>query len=282
MKPDEFIENDFPSSARTALIYLLVDLQKKSFLVDSSNIILELNRIGRFTKGDFEQTKDESFIDKISNRIHKLSWVQVYRFCERIYSKLLKDVGSDFDDWYISLAEVQNYFSDELNLILEEDNFAFYFSDGIFRRRGKAQTQKAFERVGAVLINPKFERVKNHYNKARKFFDKQPKPDLENCVKEALCALEASIEILTDKKASKEFVKVIGQLKGNGPKQIPPPIGEAMIKLHGYRGSGQGVSHSSIHGNRVELIDAELVLSLVASYITYLISLFPLEEEIPF
>ena len=56
-----------------------------------------------------------------------------------------------------------------------------------------------------------------------------------------------------------------------------------MIKLHGYRGSGRGVAHAALEGNRVSEIDAELVLSLTAAYITYLVDLFPdSEDEIPF
>ena len=277
-----FQNNDFSKTARTALIYIVKDLINKCYLVDLSEVILELNRTGRFTEEYLDQIKKEDYIDQLTILIYKLQGNQVYRFCERLYSKLLTGIGNDDSEWYVSIEEVQKYFSDEINLILKEENFDLYFSEGHFKRIGRAQTQKAFERVGAVLINPNLESVKNHYNKARRFFDKQPKPDPENCVKEALCALEASIEILTDKKASKEFEKVIKQLEGNGQKQIPPPIGEGMIKLHSYRGSGQGVSHASTHGNRVELIDAELVLSLVASYITYLVDLFPFEEDIPF
>jgi hypothetical protein len=280
--PGKAIDNDFPSTARTAFCYLLADLYDKGFLVDSNVIIRELNRIGRITKGDLDQTKNKDFLNQISARIHKLIWNQVYFFCERVYSKLLKDVGNEFDEWYKSLSEVRNYFTDEVNLIMEEENLVFHFSDGQFHRRGRAQTQKVLERVGTVLANPKLEKVKNHYNKARKFFDVRPAPDLENCVKEALCALEACIEILTAKNASKEFEKTIRQLQGNRPDQIPSPIGEGMIKIHSYRGSGQGVAHASLQGNRVALIDAELVLSLVASYITYLVDLFPSTEDIPF
>ncbi|HEY9756337.1 MAG TPA: hypothetical protein V6C97_14315 [Oculatellaceae cyanobacterium] len=165
---------------------------------------------------------------------------------------------------------------------MEEENLAFHFSDGQFHRRGRLQTQKAFERVGAVLAAHRLEKVKSHYNNARKFFDTRPTPDFENCVKEALCALEACIEILTAKNASKDFEKAIRQLQGNNPNQIPSPIGEGMIKLHSYRGSGQGVAHASLQGNRVAVVDAELVLSLVAAYITYLVDLFPVAEDVPF
>ncbi|MEN6408111.1 MAG: hypothetical protein ABFD44_00195, partial [Anaerolineaceae bacterium] len=249
---------------------------------NSDVVLRELNRIGRFTSEDIEEKNIGQFQDKVFFRIKKLRWDQVYSFCERLYSKLLKDVGYDYETYYQSIAEVQAYFTDEINLIMEEENLAFHFVDGQFHRRGRAQTQKAFERVGSVLVDPKLNEVRNHYNKAKKFFDARPTPDSENCVKEALCALEACIEILTLKNASKDFEKTIKQLQGNDLSQIPYPIGESMIKLHGYRGSGQGVAHASLQGNKVELVDAELVLSLVAAYITYLVDLFPPIENIPF
>jgi hypothetical protein len=280
--PGKIIDSDFPYTARTALCYLLADLQGRSYLVNSDVVMRELNRIGRITKEDLEQTEAKGFLNQISTRINKLIWYQVYFFCERVYSKLLSDVGYEGNEDYTSLTEVRIYLTDEINLIMEEENLAFHFSDGQFHRRGKAQTQKAFERVGTVLAAPRLEKVKNHYNKARRFFDARPIPDLENCVKEALCALEACIEIVASKNASKEFEKAIRQLQGNNTNQIPSPIGEGMIKLHSYRGSGQGVAHASLQGNRVALVDAELVLSLVATYITYFVDLFPPTEDIPF
>ena len=96
-------------------------------------------------------------------------------------------------------------------------------------------------------------------------------------------ALEASVEVLTGKSVSKSFDRAIRQLQGNEPGRIPPPIAEGMIKLRAYRGGAQGVAHAALEGSLVSEIEAELVLSLVAAYITYLVDLFPQEEEeIPF
>jgi hypothetical protein len=280
--PKKPIENDFPSSARTALCYLLVDLHDKSYLDPTEIVIRELNRIGRFTKTDLPEPESKSLINQFSIRIHKLEWYKVCFFCERLYSKYLRGVGDDFDEYHITLAEARQYYSEELNLILEEDYLSYIFADGQFQRKGRAQTQKAIERANSVLTDPKLEKVKNYYNKAIKFFNTFPNPDPENCVKEALCALESCVEILTQKNASKEFDRVLRQLQGNNQNQIPSPICESMIKVHGYRGSGKGVSHASLQGNRVDMTDAELILSLVASYITYLVDIFHASEEIPF
>ena len=168
--------------------------------------------------------------------------------------------------------------------MLAEENIGYHFVDGQLQRRGRPQTQKSVQRLGAVLANSRLARVRAHFNKARKFFDERPEPDAENCVKEAVCALEASAEIFTGKPASRDFDRVIRQLQGNKLGEIPPPIAEGMIKLRAYRGGAQGVAHAALQGSTVSEIEAELVLSLVAAYITYLYDLFLQEEEegIPF
>ncbi len=120
--------------------------------------------------------------------------------------------------------------------------------------------------------------MRTHFNKARKFFNERPEPDVENCVKEAVCALEATLEIVTKKNVGGNFAKAIKQIP-----EIPSPIAEGMIKLYAYRGDGQGIAHAASKGSKVSEIEAELVLSLAASYITYLYDLFPEpEDEIPF
>ena len=210
--------------------------------------------------------------------LNDAQWHHIYSFCERVYDHVLAEVGhiEDHDTWVITtpLSEVKDYYTSEINTILAEENIGYQFVNGEFQRRGWAQTQQNIQRVGVVLGGERFRAVRNHFNKARKFFNELPEPDSVNCVKEAILALEACLEVLTGKPASKDCSKVINQLQGNGEKQIPSPIAQGMIKLHSYRGSGKGVAHAALGGNRVSEVDAELVLSLSAAYITYLIDLF--------
>jgi hypothetical protein len=275
------ILNDFPEKSRQALANVLYDLSRRQFIFEGE-IWYELVRISRSKTDDLENLQINIFPHLVFDRLRNLKWYEVMVFCERVNELYLHSVPENFQEAAISLEEVRSIFIREINQILQEDNIAFSFEDGQFKRRGHPQTQKAIERAGAVLSDPNLEKVKTHFNKSLQFFNIRPKPDNENGIKEALCALEACIEILTEKKASSDFDKAISQLEGNGSRQIPPPIGESMKKLFGYRGSGEGVAHAAIKGNRVSPIEAELVLSLVASYITYLVDLFPSEEDIPF
>lgn len=276
----KLVYDDFPTKARTALFYTIHSLDKNGYLTNIADLDLELKRLGRFTASDIERIKGEEYMLRPLALLHHLEWHQVFLFCERIYARYLRQV--EHADGWVWLDDVRKIFSEDVNLILDEDNLAYHFENGVFVRRGRAQTQKATERVGTVLSDPRLNKVRNLFNKARSEFDRRPEPDVENCVKDAVCALEVCLEILTGKHAGKDFPGAIRYSIGNGPRQIPSPIGESMVKMHSYRGSGINVSHGTLNGNKVTDVEAELVLSMVATYITYLVDLMPAEEEIPF
>jgi len=296
MNQSKPIDNDVPKNTRIALTHLIVDLDGKDYLKGSNNysyrrklILGELYRCGRFTGQEFEIGEHPSLLALVVAPMQEMKWWQVYTFFERVYERLLVAAGhyEDDDEWIeeAGISDVQKYYTDELNTILAEENIAYHFVEGQFQKRGRAQTQKSIQRVGMVLATPTLSKVRNHYNKARKFFDERPEPDVENCIKESLCALEACLEILTGKAASKNFTGVVKQIQGNDQGKIPSPIAQGMVKLHAYRGSGEGVAHAALEGTRVTELEAELVLNLVASYVTYLVDLLQHqqpEEEIPF
>ena len=275
------ISSDFPEKGRIALGYVFQQLMEKGLLTDYGDLLLEIKRVGRFTPSDLDRVDDNEFPTYLISLLVRLEWHQTFYYCERIYAKFLKGMEY-YNQAAATLDDAQKTFTDEINLIMEEENLAYHFENGLFYRRGRAQTQKALERVGTVLCDPRLESVRKQFNKAKSFFDKRPEADVENCVKDAVCAMELCLEILSSKPAGKDFSGTIKRLQGNELKQIPTPIGESMIKLHSYRGSGAKVSHGSIDGNKVTILEAELVLSMVATYITYLVDLMPLEDDVPF
>lgn len=282
------VTDDFPDKARVSLAYLLKDLIDRRYVMPWHQVHDELHRVGAITEGYLDQFPDASELTTGLVLLQGMEWHRVYTFCERAYKKLLRTVEGWDDEMdgmvtTVAIGEVRDYYQGELNELLGENNIGYHFVDGEFQRRGRAQTQKSIQRVGMVLSQTRLAPVRDHFNKALKYFNERPAPEKENCVKEAVCALEAAVDILTGKPASKDFTRAVKQLQGNDPGQIPPPIAEGMIKLHAYRGSAQGVGHAALQGSSVSEIEAELVLSLVASYVTYLADLFPEEgQEIPF
>jgi hypothetical protein len=282
--PDRPLDREVPESARIGLIGILGKLESDGYISSWGTLATEALHTGRRLRKDFEKIGDETLCTDL---VMQMGWDRFYIFCERVYRVLQpRQYYDNFEQEFVgmgSLEESQVYFSAELNELLAEENLAYEFVEGIFQRRGRPQTQKSLRRASAVLADPKFSQARNHYNKAVKFFSERPNPDVENCIKEAACALEAFVEILFGKRAAKNFDEAIRSRQGNSEEKIPPTIGESIIKLRAFRGSAKGVAHAAIEGGPVSEVEAELALSLVASYITYLRDKFPpKEEEIPF
>ncbi len=284
------IENDFPKSAKIGLAYIIQDLINCEYIISSdinswAHIYRELQRISKQT---FEPITENRSQDQCFKLIESSEWYKIFMLCERIYNKLLKEkayYNSYHEDWILehSLEHVQRYFENEINNLLKEENIGYQFLNGEFSRLGRIQTQKNINQAAAVLANPKLFKVKNHFNKAYHFFSDRENPDYQNCVKEAMCALEAAAEISSGLKISKDFVKEIKKLEGNQIDKIPPPIIQSMIKLFGYRGTAEGVSHGNTVGLRIGRLEAELILSMIAACISYLVDFFDeIEPDIKF
>jgi hypothetical protein len=281
------IDSDFPETDRRGLLYLLHELVQRAYIPKGwPAIYLELARAGR---EDFNIVSDDVSPKVCSEILLRMPWFGVYVFCERTNKNLLSHTGHwdgyNNDDWVIdlSLEEVSKFFSDEINNLLSEENIGFEFRDGYFYRPGRIQTQKNINRVTAALSEPRLIKVRTHYNKAHGFFRAIEHPDYENCVKEAVCAMEAATEILSGAKVSQDFSREVNKLSGNETGKLPTPVAQAMIKIYAYRGAGSGVSHGNTNGLIVTRLEAELVLSVVAAFVSYLVDFFERKEpDIPF
>lgn len=274
--PTPPLDKDVPESARIGLINILDRLIRYDYLHSWNFAATEALLVGRRLRQDFdEHTQDQDICISI---LKSFSWDKFYIFCENLYEYLQASAEHDRSE-----AEAKGFYTDLINSLLVEENLAYEFSNGLFYRRGRPQTQKGFQKASAVLADERYSPARKHYNNAVKFFNERPEPDVRNCVKEAVCALEAFVEILLGKKAAKNFEEVLRSKKGTGEHEIPPTLVDSIIKLRAFRGDAQGVAHAALEGSSATIIEAELVLSLVASYITYLNDKFALkDDEIPF
>lgn len=248
------------------------------------NIYIEMLRTNRSGFTDVPQGINPADCMKV---LTAMRWDLVYVFCERFYEQLLVEKSyydNYHEEWILqtSIESIRQTYSQEMNNILSEEGIPFVFEEGEFRRTGRPQTQKNIARVNAILIDPSLQLVKTHYLKAHAFFSDKT-PDFENCVKEAICALEAALEISSGQKVSKDFARELPKLASGAKEAIPAPIVQMMIKFQAYRGSGTGVSHGNTEGFRIGGLEAEMVLSVSAALITYVVDHYnSLEPEIPF
>lgn len=283
----KLITDDFLQSARVGLYYIFIDLIEKDLIEKEYNdnqkfkyINFEINRICR----NLNRDDDDS---NISRSFYEMEWFGVYNLVERLYLKLKPN--NDFDGYghidgdLYDIEYVKTYFTNEIKHLMAEENIGYDFDNGMFYRKGHISTIKSIKAVAPILSNEKLVKAKEHYNKALKFFQNIKTPDFENSIKESFCALEASLIALHSPEIAKNFEHSIKNLEGYQKEKSPPPIIESIIKLYGYRNSGNGIAHATQKEIKVSEKEAELILALVADYITYFYSLLNKDEyDVPF
>lgn len=192
------IDADFPDSARSGLLHLLFDLVDKDYVSGWAAIARELQRIGRLAPVGYDSSSMPSRRQAKADAeaaLAGLSWDKAYDFCERLHSHLASEVGyrDDFE-YHVQTprSEVQAYIAAEVQRIFLEEGLAYEFTDGLVRRRGRKHTVDLTTRAQVVLGDSRLSNARKHYEKALQFFRHPSKPDFENAVKEAVCAVEAA------------------------------------------------------------------------------------------
>jgi hypothetical protein len=149
-----------------------------------------------------------------------------------------------------------------LNHLLELKNVNWQMSStGKFER--KVPNLQAIE--GALQIaKPPFEAAQHHLKKAWEQFNKRPEPDNENCVKDAVAAVESAIKVASgiENGKLKEILRSFG---------LHPSLSEGIEKLYGYRGDEDGVAHGGARVPDVTMAESELVLTTCAGIVTYIV-----------
>jgi len=270
----QWIQDDFPDSARIGLIHLLYDLVDRNYVDGWINIDRELRRISREEPVKYDRQKGtsiESACTSAEKLLKEIEWNKIFDFCERLYSNLANEVS----DWNGQLIrdreEAQIYIGDELQRIFLEENLAFSFNeDGQVQRRGRKHTAKQISKAEDALGDPKLNNSREHFRKAKHYFHNPNSPDYENAVKEAVCAVEAASRSLFPDTKGKTLDEVIKKIQGSGDGQLPKPIANSITCLYAYRNAGDGISHGGSNGGKVTQVIAEYTLAVAASQIILL------------
>jgi AbiJ N-terminal domain 4 len=191
------IDGDFPGSGRIGLLHLLHDMIRKKYVEGWVELARELQRIARVEPTNYDSTRvasnHQAQMDS-EEILNQLPWDKVYDFCERLHNHLAQEVRRYHDEGYdtiTSLDEVRAFIASELQRLFLEEGLAFEFRDGAVQRRGRRHSVERVSRAEVVLGDPRLVHARKHYDKALQFFRNPAKPDYENAVKEAVCAVEA-------------------------------------------------------------------------------------------
>lgn len=281
------VDDDFPESARIGLLHLISDGIRRDYIEGWSATALELQRIARVSPQTYSRPDSSAARENAEAILKTLPWDRVYDFCERVHNHLARRVGysTEFGVFVETMerTEVQLFFSDELQRLFQEENLAFEFRDGRVQRRGRRHTVDRVSKAEAVLAAERLEAARKHFAKALRYFRDRIKPDPENAVKEAVCAVEAAAKELFPNAKATTLDQAVKWLAGSEPGKLPKAIGQTFTGLYGFRGSGDGVAHGGSTGGAATNYIAEYAIALAASQIILLADLASAEEdEIPF
>lgn len=283
------IDNDFPDSARTALLHILYDLEERKYVAGWPAIARELQRVGRRRPVSYNSSSvaaEKQAKAEAEEVLVALEWEKAYDFCERLYSHLAQDVGHwiDNDNFEITTpkSDVQKYISDELERLFLEEGSAFEFSEGVVRRRGRKHTVDQSTRAQVVLGDSRLASARKHFEKALQFFRHPTKPDYENCAKEAVCAVEAAGKALFPAAKASTLGDLAKWLSTTKDYAVPKGLIRTIEGLYAYRCGGDGVGHGGATGGAATAEVAEYVLSVSASQIIFFVDVERTPDEVPF
>jgi len=198
----------------------------------------------------------------IPRTLAQCSWGQFYDVLEQIAELINQQWGKE----YLSA------FSEKINAILARDGIPWSLEQGRVTRTLNPQVAKQIEEVQTLLTNPRFEGPDEQFGKAVEYLNKRPEPDEENCVKDAVGAMEAVANIIAGTSGVQLNTLLIREPFSSG---IHPTIRQAINKIYAYRGAAPGAGHGQVGPSVVSLAEAMWVLAISAATILYFVQKFP-------
>ena len=193
--------------------------------------------------------------------LKQCDWYQCYDILEEL-SRLINQQLGEKDS---------QEFSERVNAILAREGIPWKLEQGKVVRRFNPYIAEQINIVQILLADPKFKGPDEQFAKAVEHLNRRPSPDEENCIKDAVGALEAVANILVG-----TSVKQLNDLLKEEPFKsgIHPIIRQAIEKVYAYRGAAPGASHGQVGSATVGMAEATWVLVVSAATILYLVEMF--------
>ena len=197
--------------------------------------------------------------DRASIAIEKLimecNWWQFYDICEVLWL---------FEHYKRLREELSTY----INSLFRDEQLGFEMRDGKVEKVGSGFIDAKVKEARYLLKEPEFKGADELFEKAIKDLNERPKPDVENCIKDAVATVESVGKVIRNDKN----VRIDNIIKDAIQKGvIPRLLGDPIIKLYAYRGNEPAVAHGGIEPSKVTVDEAEFVLAMSAAIIIYLV-----------
>ena len=276
----ELIYEEASQKLRIGLWNLIQDYVRTNKLPDYDVLYLKLTFFFRLRRGENINHFDviEHFV------LNTLDWNEIFDLIQYLFTLVVYyDWDQAENEWRVfpqHVGSIRYSYTIEINKLFSSENIGWRLKKGKLEREGSEYLDKeTVERVKKVLKHSDFKGPNNQFLKAIDFFNKRPKPDRENCIKEAVGALEGVARILLKDK-NITLGKAINKLVRID--KIRKPFDKIFHVLYGFVSNEPGSRHGAFELSEIDVGETEFVLYSSAACMLFLCEKFgysPIEKE---
>lgn len=216
--------------------------------------------------------------------LQEFDWNEIFDLIQYLFTLVVYCAWDQAEnEWRVfpqHVGSIRYSYTVEINKLLSSENIGWHLKKGKLEREGSEYLDKeTVERVKKVLKHSDFKGPNNQFLKAINFFSKRPKPDRENCIKEAVGALEGVARILLKDK-NITLGKAINKLVRTD--KIRKPFDRIFHVLYGFVSNEPGSRHGAFELSIIDVGETEFVLYNSAACMLFLCEKFgysPIEEQ---
>jgi hypothetical protein len=266
LTPQGLIYEKVPETARIGLFQIIFSILDNPYLNYQHYQYLHKDFCKMLKiKWDWTKTQEVEFARTIETNILECEWFNFYEMCQITYS-YLREHGSN------NSQQIKPYtykdFQEQINALLKDEFLGFELKDGIIEKLGNPVTDTQIREVRVLLKEPEYKGADQHFEKAIRALNMRPNPDVENCIKDAVSAIESvGRVIIGDENALLNDIIKDAEKKN----VIPQPLDQTFQKIYAYRGNEPGIAHGAVDISKVTVDEAELILAISAAMIIYLV-----------
>jgi hypothetical protein len=215
--------------------------------------------MGRVYVDFFKKTSDviphgyKAGIGAIRVWFFQAHWWQVYNFLEFLIS--------EFDDQPFAQPGA---FGERVSFFLEREKSGYrILQDQFVPITDKVELNAVSD---AANLSSKFLGAREHIRSAIALFSKKPQPDYRNSIKESICAVESTAQVVTGnpKATLGEALKSM-----NSKIAIHPALKDGMSKLYGYTSDQGGIRHALLEESNIDEAEAKFMMVACRAFVNF-------------
>lgn len=121
----------------------------------------------------------------------------------------------------------------------------------------------------ALSLGGEFAVVRTHFEAAVSCFSQRPEPDVRNCVKEAISAVESAAKLVAGPGAKGAVLaSALDRIKA----PLHPQFRQGMKNLYNYTSDEDGIRHGLMDDPKLDVDDARFMLVVCSAFSNYLLA----------